>query len=115
MVLAGSYHALFASKIAPPSIPTRSKSYRSVVTCRSWRSTKDSGESASSAKPFSPPVCCSTSSLLSAWWCPLLVAQALPFFPVGAFGIPLTVAGAIILLGAWIAEGFAHPRQPPHR
>ncbi|MGD0367814.1 MAG: hypothetical protein ABSA94_10160 [Acidobacteriaceae bacterium] len=38
-----------------------------------------------------------------------------PFFAIGAFGIPLTVTGATVLLGAWIGEGFARPRQPPHR
>jgi hypothetical protein len=40
-------------------------------------------------------------------------AQPSPFFAIGAFGIPLTVADGVILLGAWVAEGFAHPRQPP--
>ena len=33
------------------------------------------------------------------------------FFAV--IGIPISVVGAAILLGAWIAEGFASPRQPP--
>ena len=33
------------------------------------------------------------------------------FFAV--IGIPISVVGAAILLGAWIAEGFACPRQPP--
>ena len=41
--------------------------------------------------------------------------QALPFFPIGAFGIPVTVAGIVVLLGVWVAEGFALPRQPPRK
>jgi hypothetical protein len=32
------------------------------------------------------------------------------FAPVAIY---LSALGALILLGAWIAEGFAQPRQPP--
>jgi len=32
---------------------------------------------------------------------------------LGPIAIYLSALGALILLGAWIAEGFAQPRQPP--
>ena len=30
------------------------------------------------------------------------------------FGIGLSMAGAAVLLIAWIVEGFVHPPRPPH-
>jgi hypothetical protein len=114
MVIAGSYHALFASKIAPPSIPTGAK-----VPLRGNLPVMALDEGFRRIRSVGKAIL-ATGLLLDLFLIIGLVVsafggQALPFFPVGAFGIPLTVAGAIILLGAWVAEGFAHPRQPPHR
>jgi Na+/H+ antiporter NhaC len=33
---------------------------------------------------------------------------------LGALGVPFCLLGAGVLLAVWIAEGFAHPRRPPH-
>jgi len=33
---------------------------------------------------------------------------------LAALGLPVCVLGGVILVAVWIAEGFVHPRRPPH-
>jgi hypothetical protein len=112
MVIAGSYHAVRASKIAPPSIPAGA-----TVPLRGNLAVMALDEGFRRIRTVGKAIL-ATGLLLDLFLIiGLLVSafggQALAFFPIGAFGIPLTVAGILVLLGIWVAEGFVVPRQPP--
>jgi hypothetical protein len=112
MVIAGSYHAVIARKIAPPSIPTGASvplrgNLAGMALDEGFRRIRTVGKAI-----------LATGLLLDLFLIIGLVvsafgAHALPFLPIGAFGIPVTVAGILILVGAWVAEGFVAPRQLP--
>ena len=108
MVIAGSYHAVLASKIAPPSLPAGASvplggNLAVMALDEGFRRIRTVGKAI-----------LATGLLLDLFLIIGLVvaafgAQASPFFPIGAFGIPLTVAGGVI------RSAPGSPRvSPPH-